>query len=108
MYKENNMSSFRRFAKKNDLDETLYTGHIVKNAMDNSPVLDEPIASSDPSVSDWVREQYQLLLQRDPVDALRDVNALLNLIEDHTQGQSNHGFGTGEEVLKNYGFPGIR
>ena len=101
------MSSFRRFAKKNDLDE-LYAKHIVKNAMDNSPVLDEPIASSDPSVSDWVREQYQLLLQRDPVDALRDVNALLKLIEDHTQGQSNHGFGTGEEVLKNYGFPGIR
>ena len=94
------MSSFRRFAKKNDLDETLYTGHIVKNAMG----------------VDWgnplSKEEQREYSRKNIEDAKEEIARLEKFIEREKvflgENEGVPGFGTGEQVLENYGFPGIR
>ena len=38
------------------------------------------INPNDPSIHNWVKEQYKALLQRDPVDAIADVELLRDLL----------------------------
>jgi len=66
------MSSFRRFAKKNDLDETLYTGHIVKNAME--------VDWSDPPSTDVEQED----IRRNIHNAKVEIASLQRFIEEET------------------------
>ena len=88
------MSSFRRFAKKNDLDETLYTGHIVKNAMG--------VDWENPRSPEEQREDSRKNIE----NAKMEIARLEKFIEEETVflGENE---GIGEQVLENYGFPGI-
>ena len=92
------MSSFRRFAKKNDLDETLYTGHIVKKAMG--------VDWENPRSTEEQKEDSR----RNIENAKMEIARLEKFIEEETaflgENKGIPGFGTGEQVLEDYGFPG--
>lgn len=91
------MSSFRRFAKKNDLDE-LYAKHIVKNAMG--------VDWDNPRTPDQQKEDALKNIEKAEMEIAR-LQEYIKEQEDFLRGNAM-GLGTGEEVLENYGFPGIR